>query len=238
MRIQLFYFAAVREVIGRSDDLRAVPDGITASGLFDLLIAEFPRLAPMRSATMMMVNQTYVPSSTIIHDGDEVALIPPVSGGTSTRAGLFRIQSEPLDPREVERAVLGPASGAVVTFVGTVRDRARGREVIALEYEAYAPAAEKMMVQIAGEITERWGIRDVAIVHRIGRLIVGEASVAMAVASPHREAAFAACQYAIERLKQIVPIWKKEFYGDGAVWVGSEATYQSETGRAESTITD
>jgi molybdopterin synthase catalytic subunit len=116
-----------------------------------------------------------------------------------------------------------------------VRDHARGRAVRALDYEAYAPAAEKMMARIGDEIRERWGIDRIAIIHRMGLLEVGEASVVIAITSAHRDEAFDACRYAIERLKEIVPIWKKEFYEDGAIWVGSEADYQRETGRLTAT---
>jgi len=182
----------------------------------------------MRSSTMLMVNQEYARADRELREGDEVALIPPVSGG----GGFFRVGPEPLDAREVEAAVADPSAGAVVTFTGTVRDRARGRSVVALEYEAYGPAAERMLAQIGREISERWGIGRVAIAHRIGRLGVGEASVVIAVSTPHRAEGFAACAYAIERLKEIVPIWKKEHYADGAVWIGSEADYQRETGRS------
>ncbi len=206
---------------------------MTAGGLFDALSAEFPRLVPMQRATMLMVNQEYVDGEHQLEDGDELALIPPVSGG-SGRSTLFRVQAEPLDPREAEAVVADPATGATVTFTGTVRDHARGNSVVALDYEAFAPAAEKMMARVGDEIRERWGIERVAIIHRTGLLAAGEASVVIAVSSIHRGEAFAACQYAIERLKEIVPIWKKEHYADGAIWVGSEADYQRETGRLPS----
>ena len=182
----------------------------------------------MRSVTMLMVNQAYVSSDHVLQDGDEVALIPPVSGGD---LGPFRVQSEPLDPRQVESRVADPSAGAIVTFIGTVRDHARGRQVMQLDYEAYAPAAEVILRQIGDEIRERWGLDNVAIVHRVGTLSVGEASVVISVSSSHREAAFDASRYAIERIKEIVPIWKKEHYEDGAVWIGSEHDYQVETGK-------
>ena len=155
-------------------------------------------------------------------------LIPPVSGGGQPR---FRVQSEALDPRFTESLVAHPGAGAIVTFIGTVRDHGRGQAVTHLEYEAYAPAAELTMAQIGDEIRERWGIDHVAIVHRVGSLAVGEASVVISVASAHRDAAFEACRYAIERIKEIVPIWKKEHYADGAAWLGSEHDYQVEIGR-------
>ncbi len=229
MQIELRYFALVREVLGRGHEVRTVADGTSAGALFDQLAAEEPRLAPMKPTTMLMVNQEYVRPDHPLHDGDELALIPPVSGGQSGPV-LFRVQAEPLDARPVEAAVAAGSAGALVTFTGTVRDHARGRTVVALDYEAYAPAAEKMLARIGEEIAARWGIERVAIVHRTGLLRVGEASVVIAVASEHRGEGFAACQYAIERLKQIVPIWKKEHYADGATWVGSEADYQRELG--------
>ena len=228
MRVTLRYFAIVRETLGRAEEEREVPAGTTAGGLFDLLAAEEPRLGGMKRATMVMVNQEYASADQPLAEGDEVALIPPVSGGVGPR---FLVTAEPLDARAVEALVADPAAGATVTFTGTVRDHARGRGVTALDYEAYAPAAEKMLARVAAEIAARWGIERVAIHHRTGELQPGEASVVIAVAAAHRGEAFDACRHAIERLKQIVPIWKKEHYADGAVWVGSEADYQRETGR-------
>jgi molybdopterin converting factor subunit 1 len=232
MNLTIRYFAIVREALGRSEERREIPDHTTAGQLLDELTAEAPRLSGMRRSLMLMVNQEYVDASHILQDGDEFVLIPPVSGGEIFAPGrLFRVTADPLDPREVEAAVAAPDTGATVTFTGTVRDNARGQQVSALEYEAYAPAAEKMLERVADEIKERWGLERVAIIHRIGLLPVGEASVVIAISSTHRDAAFDAARYAIERLKEIVPIWKKEFYEDGATWIGSEADYQRETGR-------
>jgi molybdopterin converting factor subunit 1 len=236
MRVHLRYFAIIRETLGRSEETRDVEDGTTAGSLFDQIAGEEPRLAAMKRSVMLMVNQEYVPASQPLGDGDELALIPPVSGGAGKMH--FRMTTDVLDPREAERIVADPATGATVTFTGTVRDNARGRAVRALDYEAYAPAAEKMMAKIGDEIRERWGIDRIAIIHRMGLLEVGEASVVIAMSSAHRDEAFDACRYAIERLKEIVPIWKKEFYEDGAVWVGSEADYQREAGRLASTTAE
>jgi molybdopterin synthase catalytic subunit len=177
---------------------------------------------------MLMVNKAYVTHDHELRDGDELALIPPVSGGGQAR---FSIQTDALDPRFTESLVAHPGAGAIATFIGTVRDHGRGRAVTHLEYEAYAPAAELTMAQVGDEIRERWGIDHVAIIHRVGSLTVGEASVVISVASAHRDAAFEACRYAIERIKEIVPIWKKEHYADGAAWLGSEHDYQVEIGR-------
>jgi molybdopterin converting factor subunit 1 len=232
MQITLRYFAIVRETMGKAQENRDVAAGATAGELLDTLVAEQPRLAGMRRSLMLMVNQDYVDSTHLLQDGDEFVLVPPVSGGEHQGEGrLFRITEDPLDPREVEAVVASPAAGAIVTFTGTVRDSGRGQSVSALDYEAYAPAAEKMLLQVADEIEAKWGLRRIAIIHRIGLLQVGEASVVIAISSAHRDEAFDACRYAISRLKEIVPIWKKEHYADGATWIGSEADYQRETGR-------
>lgn len=233
MRVTLRHFALIRETIGRQIEERTVEPGTSISGIYDILATEHPRLAPLKVSVMMMANQEYVPADYAVKDGDEIVFIPPVSGG-SEDGRLFRVTEDELDARETERAVADPGAGAIVTFTGVVRDNGRGQQVSALDYEAYAPAAEKMLAQIADEIDEKWGLKRVAIIHRIGLLPVGEASVVISISSPHREAAFHACLYAIERLKEIVPIWKKEHYADGAVWIGSEADYQRETGRLPS----
>lgn len=228
VKIDMRYFAAMREALGRSSERLEVPLGTTPGQILDRLVIEQPKLDRMRRIAMVMVNQTYATADVELSDGDEVAFIPPVSGGAS---GLYRVQEEPIDAREVEALVTDPGAGAVVTFSGAVRDHGRGQSVSLLEYEAYAPAAERMMEQVGEEIRERWPVIKVAMVHRTGALPVGEVSVVISVSSAHRDAAFEASRYAIERLKEIVPIWKKEHYADGATWLGSEHDYQVEIGR-------
>jgi len=219
------YFAIVREAVGRDRDELALPDGATAGDVLDKVLAEQPSLANARRSLMVMVNQVYARPETTLAEGDEVALIPPVSGGTGVHY-LVRVTDRPLDARETEAFVADPSCGAIVTFTGQVRDNARGQAVTELAYEAYTEAAETMMTGIAEEITARWGIEWVAIVHRVGVLGPGEASVVISVASPHRPEAFDACRHAIERLKEVVPVWKKEHYRDGSTWIGSEAEYR------------
>lgn len=230
MRVTVRYFAILRESIGRAREERELPLGASVQDLLDRIQADVPLVGGLRASSMLMVNQEYVSPDHELHDGDEFALIPPVAGGSESDGAesRFAIVAGPLDQTAIAAKVADPSAGAVVTFVGTVRNQARGREVVALEYEAYPEAAEKILAKIGDEITERWGtgIERVAISHRTGRLDVGEASVVIAVASPHRTEAFDACRYAIERIKQIVPIWKKEFYADGETWIGSEAAYQ------------
>ena len=228
IEVDIRYFAMIREIVGAASQRREVPAGATAGDLVTLLIADYPRLERLRPVTMLMVNQAYVGEETILQSGDEVALIPPVSGGEPAR---FRIETEPLDPRVVEALVAHSGAGALVTFIGTVRDHGRGKSVIRLDYEAYAPAAEKMLSQIGDEIRERWGIESTAIFHRVGSLAIGEISVVICVAAAHRDAAFDASRYAIERIKEIVPIWKQEHYTDGKAWLGSEHDYQIAIGR-------
>ena len=226
--VDLRYFAAMREALGRSSERLSVPRGTTAGARLDRLVAEQPTLDRMRNVVMVMVNQSYASADTLLNDSDEVAFIPPVSGGATA---YYRVQEESIDAREVESLVIDPGAGAVVTFSGTVRDHGRGQSVSLLEYEAYAPAAERMMEQVGEEIAGRWPVINVAMVHRTGALPVGEVSVVIAISSAHRDAAFEASRYAIERLKDIVPIWKKEHYDDGAAWLGSEHDYQVEIGR-------
>jgi molybdopterin synthase catalytic subunit len=224
--IHVRYFAILREHLGKGGESISVPDGTPVSEVYPLVTSDHPRLAGLRRSMMLMVNEDYVEPDYVLRDGDEVAFIPPVSGGEQPK--LFAITEEPLDPRDVEVLVAADDAGAIVTFTGTVRNHARGRQVIALDYEAYAPAAEKQLGVIGVEIVERWPGMRVAIHHRTGYLEPGIASVVIATASAHRAEAFAAAEYAIDRIKQIVPIWKKEHYSDGSIWVGSEADYQAE----------
>ncbi len=225
--IRVRYFAILREHLGKGEESIAVPEGTHVSEVYPLVTADHPRLAGLRRSMMLMVNEDYVEPDYVLQDGDEVAFIPPVSGGDAP-SKLFAITEEPLDPRDVEALVAADDAGAIVTFTGTVRNHARGRAVIALDYEAYAPAAEKQLGVIGVEIVERWPGMRVAIHHRTGYLEPGVASVVIATASAHRAEAFAAAEYAIDRIKEIVPIWKKEHYADGSVWIGSEADYQAE----------
>lgn len=231
MPIEVRYFASLRELTGRKSETIELEPGTTVQAVMTRIAGDDPRLQRAVRACLPMVNMEYVSRDHQLIEGDELALIPPVSGGTSTVGGHFAVTEDVLDPREVERMVAAPSAGAVALFIGTVRDHARGQDVQRLEYEAYAPAAEKMLARIGDEIAERWKVERVAIVHRTGMLEVGEASVVIGVSSPHRAEAFDACRHAIERIKEIVPIWKKEFYADGSAWIGSEADYQRETGR-------
>jgi MoaE-MoaD fusion protein len=160
------------------------------------------------------VNRSYAERSHMLSEGDEVALIPPVSGGA------FRLTHGPVNLTSVVVEVVDEQAGAIATFLGTVRARSRDRDVIALEYEAYEEMAEDVMAEIADELRSRYALCKVAISHRLGRVEVGETSVAIAVSAPHRQDALAACADAIEALKSRVPLWKKELYVGGEEWIG------------------
>ncbi len=235
-------FAAAADAVGRRT-LEGDWAGRTAAQLLEILSQQYPNLSRLTPVLSVAVNREYVSEDRVLADGDEVALIPPVSGGAETsgaeadsaeansaevdgaEAGgqpLFEVTAAPLSADEVAARVTNPYSGATLVFVGTVREWTRGRRTVHLEYEAYAEMAVAQMEQIGQEIAERWPGARVAIVHRVGKLEIGEASVVIAVATPHRADAFEACRHAIERLKQIVPIWKKEVWEDGEAWVGSQ----------------
>ena len=160
------------------------------------------------------VNREYAAPGDPLHNGDEVALIPPVSGGA------FRLGTEPLDVGAAVAEAASDEAGAVATFVGTVRRSSRGRDVLYLEYEAYEEMAEPMLARLAGDLTAKHGLCEVAIHHRIGRVEIGEASVVIAVSAPHRAAALDACREAIDTLKTTIPLWKKEVYAGGEEWIG------------------
>ena len=227
--ITVRYFAILRDLLGKGQESITVEPGTTVGTIYPMVTGADPRFLRLRRSMMVMVNHDYVDDDHVLADGDELAFIPPVSGGEHQK--LFAMTTEPIDPRAVEALVAADDAGAIVTFTGTVRNHARGRDVIALDYEAYEPAAEKQMGVIGVEVLDRWPGMRIAIHHRHGYLEPGIASVVIACASAHRAEAFAAAEYAIDRIKQIVPIWKKEHYTDGSVWVGSEAEYQAEIGR-------
>lgn len=217
MHITVRYFAALRERAGRSSEQLALPAGATAADALAALAARYPALQPALAQTRCAVNQEYAAPDTPLRDGDELALIPPVSGGDH-----YRVTREPLAIEPLLEAVADPEAGCVVVFIGQPRRTSRGKLVDHLEYEAYEPMAEKKLAEIGAALRAQFGVRQVAIVHRIGRLDIGEASVAIVVAAAHRREGFAACRAAIERIKVDVPVWKKEVWQDGEVWVGLE----------------
>ena len=237
MTITVQLFASLAESAGTREVELPLEDGMTtAAGVLAAVVERFPALAGMRESVMVAVNAEYVSAEYPVRAGDEVALIPPVSGGAapaegaleSDEAAYFVITEEPLDVGALHDLVLRPEAGAVSLFSGVVRNNNLGREVDYLEYEAYPAMATKMMRQIAAEVRERWEVCAVAMHHRRGRLEIGEASVLIAVSSPHRGEGIAACHYAIDRLKAIVPVWKKEVWADGEHWIEGSLTPRDE----------
>ena len=216
MRVQVLYFAAARERAGLGREEIELPEGASVEAALDLIARRHPALRPLLPHLRIAVDQEFARANDRLTSGAELALIPPVAGG----AGCFRVVDRPLDLDEVVSAASGEAYGGLVTFTGSVRAETRGRRVVRLEYEAYRPMAEKMLGRIGAEIGERWPGTRAAIVHRVGTLRPGELAVVIAAAAPHRREAFRACEYAIERIKADAPIWKKECYDDGEVWVG------------------
>jgi molybdopterin synthase catalytic subunit/molybdopterin converting factor small subunit len=222
LRLRVRLFAAFRERAGAPEVEVEVDDGATMRDVVAAVVARAPALGDVVHTARPVRNREFVSPDAPVAASDEVALLPPVSGG-SEGGRRFWLTERPLDAAEVSRVVEDPACGAVVTFVGAVRRENEGREVDYLEYEAYPGMAEEKMAEIAGEIEARWGITRVAMAHRLGRCDVGEPSIVIAVASGHRREAFEACHYAIDRVKEIVPIWKREVWRDGAVWIGMKA---------------
>jgi molybdopterin converting factor subunit 1 len=215
-------FARLREQAGTGSEELDLPQA-TMADVYAALCQRHPDLESDLAVIKPVRNQSLVEWSALVEDGDEVAFLPPVSGG-SEHGVLFELTSDSLDPRRLEAAVAHAGAGAICTFTGIVRDSSRGEEITHLEYEAYSGMVEQQMRLIAGEIVERWPEARVAMAHRTGRLEVGEASVVVTTSCPHREEAFAACKWGIDRLKESVPVWKKEFAASGAVWIeGADA---------------
>jgi molybdopterin synthase catalytic subunit len=214
----------LRELAGTdSETIDDVPVSWTLSELYLDLQRMHPAL-PSTDSVRVAVNQEFSEWSAEIPNGGEVAFIPPVSGGAHGVGVLFELTVDPLDARRLEAAVAHKGAGAICTFTGVVRDSSRGRSVTHLDYEAYADMAVAQMRKIGDEIAERWPEARVAMAHRTGRLEIGEASVVVVVSCPHRAEAIAACKWGIDRLKESVPIWKKEHAADGTYWIeGDEA---------------
>ncbi|MBM3944261.1 MAG: molybdopterin converting factor subunit 1 [SAR202 cluster bacterium] len=211
-------FARYREVVGAGSLDLSLERDATVGDLAREMLRRYPALVRDASRLVVAVNQEYTEHGHILGDGDEVALIPPVSGGENH----IVITDQPIDPATFTNMVKAPQHGAVVTFLGNTRDHNEGRTVLHLEYEAYRPMADAKLAEVAAEMKAKWPIGEVAIAHRVGRVDIGETSLVVAVGAGHRREAFDAALYAVDRIKQIVPIWKKEFFKGGEVWIGSQ----------------
>ena len=221
IKIVVLLFGACREAVGTDEISLELPAGSSVAAAFEELKRRYSTLKPFTTRLLFAVNENYALPDQILSAGDTLAVLPPVSGGSGTE-DICELTYEEIDSRQLALRVLQSGDGAIVTFDGVTRNESRGRSVRYLEYEAYAPMAIKTMHQIATEARERWEIDRIAIVHRLGRVDISKTSVAIVVTSAHRKAAFEACHFLIDRLKQIVPIWKREFFEDGAVWVDPE----------------
>ena len=223
MQIRVLFFGILKDLVGCSSATLELADGARVEAVLQHYSRQAPRFAGMLGSLALSVNQEYATPDAVLRAGDEVALLPPVSGG-SPDAPLddVRIVRESIAAQSVISGLKMPQDGAVVIFDGVVRDNTRGRRTLYLDYEAYETMALKKMQGLAEEARSRFGVRQVALVHRLGRLEIGETSVLIVVASAHRGAAFEACRWIIDTLKKTVPIWKKEYFEDGAVWADGE----------------
>ncbi|HYU14759.1 MAG TPA: molybdopterin converting factor subunit 1 [Candidatus Acidoferrum sp.] len=217
MKIQVRYFAVLRERLRSEGEMLELPDGATVAAALAALAERHEAFRGLRDRCQTAVNQAMVRPGEVLRDGDELALIPPVAGGGDR---LARLVDQPLSLDRVVAAVSSPDAGGVVTFTGVVRRQSGGRAVERLEYEAYREMAEKVIGRLCDEIESEIAGARVAVEHRTGKLAVGDVAVVIAASAPHRAEAFAACRALIDRLKERVPIWKKEIGPDGAEWVG------------------
>jgi len=226
MRVRVLFFGALKEIAGRTEDELEIPAGTTLEDVFTIYSARYETLRERRSSTLFARNREFARGDAVLADGDEIAFLPPVSGGSlsggSDDRHVFRITRERIDARGLVETLQRPEDGAVVVFEGVVRNNSHGRATIYLEYECYEEMARAQMEQIGREIAGQFAIGRIGMVHRLGRLEIGEASVAVVATAPHRKPAFDAAFEGINRLKREVPIWKKEHFADGAVWVDGE----------------
>ncbi len=230
MHVTVLFFGVLKDLIGRSQETLELAPGARLETVFQHYASEYPRLQQMADSIALARNQEFAGPETALRDGDEVALMPPVSGGSGAvpawlassgdEDGCFcALTRNPIDTRSLVEKLLRAGDGAVLVFEGVVRDNTKGRKTLFLDYECYAPMALKTMEDLGRDIVSRHRIHRIGIIHRVGRLQFSETSVAIAIVSAHRQAAYEASLEAINRLKQRVPIWKKEYFEDGEVWV-------------------
>ena len=221
MKVAVRLFARYREAVGRDRIEIDLPEGGTVETAWETVSRRFPALGQYRPFTLFALREDYVTPEHRLGEGDELCLFPPVSGGAGDWIG---VTTDALSERAVSEAVSDAGAGAIALFSGVVRDQTGGRRVKFLEYEAHTPMALAKMREIAAAMRARWpDTLRIAMIHRIGRLEIGESSVMIAVSSPHRKVAFEACHFAIDTLKETVPVWKKEYFEDGEVWVGLQS---------------
>ena len=229
--VRVLFFGAARDVTGHEDIVVALNAPANTESARTQILSRYPDLQRFGNSLLLVVNQEYAQPEREIHDGDELALFPPVSGGSevpqtsvcdSQSHDFFELTTDPIDVGAISRRVVLPECGATVTLDGYAREWTKGRRTLYLVYQAYEPMALSEMKRLGDQAHKQFDIAHIGIVHRIGRLEIGETSVVIAVGAPHRRAAFEACEWAIRELKRTVPIWKKEFFEDGEVWVEGE----------------
>ncbi|MEX2260443.1 MAG: molybdenum cofactor biosynthesis protein MoaE [Bryobacteraceae bacterium] len=235
MRVRVLFFGMLKDIVGRVEDTLELDGDGRLSGIFDHYAEHFPRIREMAGSIVLARNQEFAHPETQVSDGDEVAFLPPVSGGSMPsphspfthqiarpEGHFFALTRRPIDTRALVALLLRGEDGAVVDFEGVVRNNTKGRRTLYLDYECYEAMAVKKMAEIGEQIAASYPVGRVALVHRLGRLLIGEASVAVVVTAPHRKPAFEAALEGINRLKRLVPIWKKEYFEDGEIWVEGE----------------
>jgi molybdopterin converting factor subunit 1 len=253
--VTVLFFGAAKDAVGRGEIEFSLKGNPTAANAFTQVLEEFPDLRRFGRSLLLAVNQEYASADREVQDGDELALFPPVSGGSDVEAetrrhadadtgtagvspastlnateadkkthDFFELTTDAIDVGAVARRVVLPECGATVTLDGYAREWTRGRRTLHLIYDAYAPMAQRELERLGDDAHKRFEIAHIGIVHRTGRLEIGETSVVIAVSAPHRRAAFEACEWAIRELKRTVPIWKKEIFEDGEVWVEGEGS--------------
>jgi len=236
--LKVLFFGQLRDIAGRSEDSLELVGPASLEDVFEQYAGRFPRLRDLRHSTVIACNQQFAEATTIVNEGDEIAFLPPVSGGADQRdrtwtqrwtheiqddaGNFFALTRQPIDTLPIRSRLLAGTDGAVVDFVGVVRNNTKGRPTRFLDYECYEGMAVKMMAEIGISIAASHPIGRIAMVHRLGRMEIGETSVAIIVTAPHRRPAFEAALEGINRLKKLVPIWKKEHFEDGEVWVDGE----------------
>jgi len=230
MQIRVLFFGILKEKVGKGSDSLSFLDVPTVADVLAHYADTNSDLRPYFGSIAVSVNQEYADARTLLKEGDEVALLPPVSGGTSHA----KIVRERIETQALIESIKQPEDGAAIVFEGIVRNHTRGRQTLYLDYEAYEEMALKKLEALAEEAMAEYKVRDVGIVHRLGRIEIGETSVLIVVASAHRAAAFEACRWVIDTLKRTVPIWKKEYFEDGAVWADGEP-FPAEIPRPEGT---
>ncbi len=239
MRVTVLFFGQLKDFVGRSTDELEMAPGSSVGTVFDHYASEFPKLREMAASIAIARNHEFAARNVELAEGDEIALMPPVSGGSgdewvacsSDAVSFYAVTKNVIDSQALVKRLQRDEDGAVITFDGVVRNHTGDRKTLYLDYEGYAPLAVKTMQRIGDELRENHDVRAVGMIHRVGRLELQEASISIVVASAHRQAAYDASLEAINRLKKLAPIWKKEYFEDGEVWV--EGAWEDGVPRSE-----